>query len=45
MIELDGSRQYVEYENIPKLCFRCGRVRHEEDVFSLATGRNVSLRA
>ncbi|CAN1751192.1 hypothetical protein LINPERHAP1_LOCUS4255 [Linum perenne] len=27
-IELDGCRQDVEYENLPALCFECGKVGH-----------------
>ncbi|CAN1752273.1 hypothetical protein LINPERHAP1_LOCUS4657 [Linum perenne] len=28
---LDGAIQKVEYENLPTLCFECGKVSHESD--------------
>ncbi|CAI0601457.1 unnamed protein product [Linum tenue] len=27
-IRLDGKWQYIEYENLPKVCFECGKVGH-----------------
>ncbi|CAN1848774.1 hypothetical protein LINPERHAP1_LOCUS39061 [Linum perenne] len=30
-IKLDGAWQKVEYENIPMLCFDCGKVGHESE--------------
>ncbi|CAL1382784.1 unnamed protein product [Linum trigynum] len=27
-IRLDGKWQYIEYENLPKVCFECGRIGH-----------------
>ncbi|CAI0401867.1 unnamed protein product [Linum tenue] len=27
-IRLDGQWQYVEYENLPTVCFECGRIGH-----------------
>ncbi|CAI0465284.1 unnamed protein product [Linum tenue] len=27
-IRLDGQWQYIEYENLPTVCFECGRVGH-----------------
>ncbi|CAN1142696.1 hypothetical protein LINPERHAP2_LOCUS13202 [Linum perenne] len=29
-VELDGAWQRVEYENLPELCFSCGKVGHEK---------------
>ncbi|CAN1805118.1 hypothetical protein LINPERHAP1_LOCUS24142 [Linum perenne] len=31
VVELDGAWQKVEYENIPELCFSCGKIRHASD--------------
>ncbi|CAN1851754.1 hypothetical protein LINPERHAP1_LOCUS40329 [Linum perenne] len=31
VIELGGAPQQVEYENIPDLCFDCGRIGHASD--------------
>ncbi|CAN1126964.1 Uncharacterized protein At4g02000 [Linum perenne] len=31
VIVLDGALQQVEYENLPTLCFSCGRVGHDKD--------------
>ncbi|CAL1355746.1 unnamed protein product [Linum trigynum] len=31
-IRLDGKWQYLEYENLPILCFECGRVGHTKEV-------------
>ncbi|CAI0444922.1 unnamed protein product [Linum tenue] len=28
---LDGAWQYVEYENIPVVCFECGKVGHTSE--------------
>ncbi|CAN1170302.1 hypothetical protein LINPERPRIM_LOCUS321 [Linum perenne] len=28
LIDLDGHRQDIEYENLPDLCFECGKVGH-----------------
>ncbi|CAN1122767.1 hypothetical protein LINPERHAP2_LOCUS1516 [Linum perenne] len=30
VVLLDGAFQQVEYENLPNLCFECGRVGHEK---------------
>ncbi|CAN1801889.1 hypothetical protein LINPERHAP1_LOCUS23151 [Linum perenne] len=29
VVLLDGTIQQIEYENLPNLCFECGRVGHE----------------
>ncbi|CAN1305099.1 hypothetical protein LINPERPRIM_LOCUS26416 [Linum perenne] len=31
VVELDGAWQKVEYENIPELCFSCGKIGHASD--------------
>ncbi|CAN1826422.1 hypothetical protein LINPERHAP1_LOCUS31541 [Linum perenne] len=31
VVVLDGAIQKVEYENLPTLCFGCGRVGHDQD--------------
>ncbi|CAI0420117.1 unnamed protein product [Linum tenue] len=31
-IRLDGKWQYLEYENLPILCFECGKVGHTKEV-------------
>ncbi|CAN1160237.1 hypothetical protein LINPERHAP2_LOCUS23192 [Linum perenne] len=33
VIELDGAPQMVEYENIPELCFGCGKIGHVSENF------------
>ncbi|CAL1361154.1 unnamed protein product [Linum trigynum] len=30
-IRLDGKWQYIEYENLPTLCFDCGKIGHTTD--------------
>ncbi|CAN1744016.1 hypothetical protein LINPERHAP1_LOCUS1987 [Linum perenne] len=32
-IELDGAWQVIEYENLPDLCFNCGKVGHESSCY------------
>ncbi|CAI0469648.1 unnamed protein product [Linum tenue] len=29
-IRLDGQWQYLEYENLPEVCFECGKIGHSE---------------
>ncbi|CAN1138934.1 hypothetical protein LINPERHAP2_LOCUS10965, partial [Linum perenne] len=38
VIVLDGTRQKVDYENIPMLCFDCGKVGHNLDFCPLKVG-------
>ncbi|CAN1815404.1 Putative ribonuclease H protein At1g65750 [Linum perenne] len=45
-IELDGAWQRVEYENLPELCFACGKVGHQKEAcpkLSPADAASVSL--
>ncbi|CAI0421306.1 unnamed protein product [Linum tenue] len=30
-IRLDGAWQYLEYENLPVLCFKCGKIGHTKE--------------
>ncbi|CAN1798133.1 hypothetical protein LINPERHAP1_LOCUS21567 [Linum perenne] len=36
MVLLDGAPQLVEYENIPTLCFGCGRIGHDSQACPLS---------
>ncbi|CAI0463399.1 unnamed protein product [Linum tenue] len=30
-VRLDGKWQYIEYENLPKVCFECGKIGHSAE--------------
>ncbi|CAN1165922.1 hypothetical protein LINPERHAP2_LOCUS26434 [Linum perenne] len=41
VVNLDGALQPVEYENIPTLCFSCGKVGHEASLCPLSIQGNT----
>ncbi|CAI0460517.1 unnamed protein product [Linum tenue] len=42
-IRLDGAWQQVTYENLPQICFECGRIGHNEDRCSKKLGASSPL--
>ncbi|KAL4280973.1 hypothetical protein GQ457_03G007680 [Hibiscus cannabinus] len=42
-IIIDGHRQYIEYEGLPEICFRCGKYGHAKEVCGITPPTGTSV--